>query len=524
VVAGQADEKEMGRAIASRFDRHYNRSVRFSSSGFHWKQIMRRTRIAQWFAGWMVLTGCTSIAQAAEEWIDLIRPTDPAQHAVQGEWTTTSDGLVTKAAAGSRLVLPIKPAGEYDFRVTFTRRTGVHSVGLFFVAGGRQAAFEVDAWGQHLAGIQDIKGQPITSNPSRVTNQTLENGRKYSAEVRVRRDRIEVFLDDKLLTTHRTDGSDLSLSNLWRLPDQQSLGLGAWESETIFHSVAIRRVSGEVALATTKTATRPMPTPGAKSAASPKTAGKSENSSSKPASKSATSSGRAPRVLLVIANQHFFYREYSEPKQELERAGITVEVAAGRKSACRPHQGTGEGADGGVVQPDLAIADADASRYDAILFSGGWGSSMYQFAFQGTYQNSAYNGERSVKEAVNKLINNFVQQDKYVCALCHGTTVLAWARVNGRSPLAGKQATGPVINGPAGNYPGYRGSSTPTSRWHAETNGARLVAPNSVGDPNTLVDDVVIDGKIMTGQDDPTAREMGRRLARALLPERSPAK
>ena len=479
---------------------------------------MRCFRIVLWMAMW----GATSAAQAVEEWIDLIRPTDAAKHAVQGEWTTTSDGLVTRAATGSRLVLPLKPVGEYDFRVSFTRRTGIHSVGLFFVAGGKQSAFEVDAWGQHLAGIQDIKGQAMTSNPTRVPNQTLENGRKYTAEVRVRRDKVEVFLDDKLLTTHVTDGSDLSLSNLWRLPDEKSLGLGAWESETIFHSVAVRRVSGEVALATTTP--RPLPAPGAKTSASPKTASKTDNSSSKTATKSATSSGSAPRVLLVIANQHFFYREYSEPKQELERAGITVEVAAGRKVTCRPHQGTGEGADGGAVEPDLAIADADASRYDAILFSGGWGSSMYQFAFQGTYQNTAYNGERSVKEAVNKLINSFIQQDKYVCALCHGTTVLAWARVNGRSPLAGKQATGPVLNGPQGNYPGYRGSATPPSRWHAEANGARMVAPNSVGDPNTLIDDVVIDGKIMTGQDDPTARKMGRQLARAVLAARQARK
>lgn len=485
---------------------------------------MRLTRIAPWLTGWLLIAGFHSIIQAAEEWIDLIRPTDPAKHAVQGEWTTTSDGLVTKAATGSRLVLPIKPAGEYDFRVAFTRRTGVHSVGLFFVAGGKQAAYEVDAWGQHVAGIQEIKGQPITSNPTRVANQTLENGRKYTAEVRVRRDKIESFLDDKLLTTHRTDGSDLSMPNVWRLPDQQSLGLGAWESETIFHSVAIRRISGEVAIATSPPVPRPLPPAGAKSSATSKSTGKPDNSSPKTTTKSVTASGRAPRVLLVIANQHFFYREYSEPKQELERAGCVVEVAAGRKAPCRPHQGTGEGADGGVVNPDLAIADADASRYDAILFSGGWGSSMYQFAFQGTYQNTAYNGERSVKEAVNKLITSFIQQDKYVCALCHGTTVLAWARVNGRSPLAGKQATGPVINGPAGNYPGYRGSGTPTSRWHAETNGARMVAPGSVGDPSTLVDDVVIDGKIMTGQDDPTAREMGRQLARALLSGQDSAK
>ena len=488
--------------------------------------MMSRARIALCVVGWLLLTGFAAIARAADEWIDLIRPTDLTKNAAQGEWTTTSDGLVTKAATGSRIVLPIKSTGEYDFRVAFTRKTGVHSVGLFFVAGGKQAAFEVDAWGQHLAGIQQINGQPITSNATRVNNQTLENGRKYIAEVRVRRDKIEAFLDDKLLTTHRTDGSDLSLPNVWKLPDAQSLGLGAWESETIFHSIAVRRVSGDVAVATKVTSTPPtppLPAPGSKSAPTTKNTTKPDKTTPKTTTKPATSSGRTPRVLLVIANEHFFYREYSDPKQELERAGIAVEVAAGRKASCRPHQGTGEGPDGGVVQPDLAIADADASRYDAILFSGGWGSSMYQFAFQGTYQNAAYNGDRSVKEAVNKLINSFIQQDKYVCALCHGTSVLAWARVNGRSPLSGKRATGPVIPGPPGNYPGHRGSP-PTSRWHAETNGAKMVAPNSVGDPKTLADDVVIDGKIMTGQDDPTAREMGRQLARVLLSERDAAK
>lgn len=52
----------------------------------------------------------------------------------------------------------------------------------------------------------------------------------------------------------------------------------------------------------------------------------------------------------------------------------------------------------------------------------------------------------------------------------------------------------------------------------------RMVAPNSVGDQSTLADDVVIDGKIMTGQDDPTAREMGRQLARALLSARQTTK
>jgi putative intracellular protease/amidase len=218
--------------------------------------------------------------------------------------------------------------------------------------------------------------------------------------------------------------------------------------------------------------------------------------------------------LIVIANDGFFYREYADPRQELERAGFTVEVAAARRAPCRPHANSGQGGSDGIVHPDLAIADADPKRYRAILFSGGWGSSMYQYAFQGSYNNSAYNGDRRTKEATNRLINAFVEQDKYVCALCHGVSVLAWSRVNGRSLLAGRRATGPTRQGPAGIYNGRQ--SQPSSRWGSEQNGAKMVAPNSVGNPGTAADDIVIDGKIMTGQDDISAREMGRQLAKQL--------
>ncbi len=95
----------------------------------------------------LLLASFAARIDAAEEWIDLLPATDPAKQRVEGAWTKSSEGLVTNAATVSRLVLPIKPAGEYDFKVAFTRRTSRHSVGLFFVAGGKQAAFEVDAWG-----------------------------------------------------------------------------------------------------------------------------------------------------------------------------------------------------------------------------------------------------------------------------------------------------------------------------------------------------------------------------------------
>jgi putative intracellular protease/amidase len=218
---------------------------------------------------------------------------------------------------------------------------------------------------------------------------------------------------------------------------------------------------------------------------------------------------------MVIANQDFFYREYAHPREELERAGIAVEVAAARKSACRPHGGSGQGGDGGIVQPDFALAQVDPDRYAAIVFPGGWGSSTYQFAFPGRYSNAGYNSDRRTKEAANRVINEFNSQEKIIGALCHGVSVLAWSRVNGQSLIRGKRVTAASRSAPAGTYPGgVRG--TPQSRWNAIQNGARVAAPGSIGNPRTAADDVVVDGRIITAEDDGSAREFGKELARML--------
>jgi putative intracellular protease/amidase len=381
-------------------------------------------------------------------------------------------------------------------RISFTRKTGQHSIGLVVVHGGRQVAFEVDAWGSHLAGFQDVDGRTIRENASRRENVALQNGKRYTLTVEVRKNQLRGLLDGKEVSKLASDGHDLSLSNFWTMPDRSRLGLIAWESNTDFHSVEIRSLSGEpmtVARAESSRPSAPMPTP--------------------PAGTSAPNL-KGQRVLIVIANYHFFYREYGDPRQELERAGATVTVAAGRKAACRPHEGSGQGSDGGVVQADVALSDVKAADYDAVLFSGGWGASAYQFAFNGRYNDPPYNGDRAVKTQVNRVINEFVKQDKYVCALCNGVSVLAWARVDGESPLKGKRVCAPVRQAAAGIYNGQQ--AQPSCRWHPETNGAVLSPAGAIGQPGTAADDVLVDDKIITGEDDISAREMGRRIVAVL--------
>ncbi|TWT81032.1 putative cysteine protease YraA [Planctomycetes bacterium CA13] len=452
--------------------------------------------------------GILLAADESSEWIDLSKRVDVSKNTVAGVWRKSSEGLTTDAARSSRLTLPYQPNEEYDFRVKFTRTSGVHSVALMFATGSGQATFEIDAWGQHLAGLQMVNRQTLQNNPTRSENHMLKNGRTYTAEVQVRKDRVRALLDGKLLSEYITDGFDLTIPDLWEMPNSRALGIGAYESATTFHAIEVRPVTNGMILQaevpSIPQSSRPM----------------------RPALETASTTrirpSRSPtphavdtvkRVLIVIANQDFFYREYHDPKRAFERAGIAVDVAAGRKQRCRPHGNSGQQGSGEVM-PDFAIADIDSSRYDAIMFSGGWGSSMYQYAFEGSYRNRSYNGDRNTKAAVNKLLGEFIEQDKYVGALCHGVSVLAWARVNGKSLLAGRRCVGSPRQSPAGVYNGQQGQ--PLSRWNAEVNGARLTPIRSIGDPSTSADDVLVEGKIITGEDDNSAKLFGETLAKLL--------
>lgn len=225
-------------------------------------------------------------------------------------------------------------------------------------------------------------------------------------------------------------------------------------------------------------------------------------------------------VLMVIADGHdFYYREYNETRIGIEQRGVAVEVAARTTNPSTPHLGTGQGPDGGIVTPDLRLDQVDSDDYSAIVFVGGWGSSMYQYAFQGDYQNDLYDGDLATKTVVNDLINQFAAQDKFVTAICHGVTVLAWARVDGVSPLAGKQVSVPFIGSPAVFYQGaWYGNYQLGQQPQAAANGAITnTVSGQYGLANTVTDDVVVDGRIITAENYDAALEFGRRIGLEVL-------
>ena len=163
-------------------------------------------------------------------------------------------------------------------------------------------------------------------------------------------------------------------------------------------------------------------------------------------------------------------------------------------------------------------AAAEYPDFSGGVFVGGWGASSYQHAFDGAYLEPAYHRDPTVTEDVNRLVGGLRAAGKPVGAIGHGVSVLAWARVDGVSPLQGRtvvtwSGTAPVEIG-ADGQPFQR-----LTREHVEANGAVVLPAGSVGDPTTSADDVVVDGRIITAEDYDSARAFGLVLARKVLAE-----
>ncbi len=118
---------------------------------------------------------------------------------------------------------------------------------------------------------------------------------------------------------------------------------------------------------------------------------------------------------------------------------------------------------------------------------------------------------------VNRLIGGFIAQKKPVAALSHGVTVLAWARVNGVSPLQGRTVAAWPGGSPAFEYEGqkYGGGAIPVY-WHVIRNNSSALTSASTGDPLSSADDVVVDGRIITAENYDSAALFTRTLARMI--------
>lgn len=165
------------------------------------------------------------------------------------------------------------------------------------------------------------------------------------------------------------------------------------------------------------------------------------------------------KILMVIAPQNFRDEEFLKPKAIFEAAGAQITVASKGVTDA-------QGMLGAKVKVDIDLIQTKAADYDAIVFVGGSGSSVYFNDL--TALNLA-------KEAVN--------QNKVVGAICIAPSILANAGL-----LEGRKATA---------FP-------------SEADNLKAKGANFISQP------VVEDGKIITASGPQVAEEFGQKLAEML--------
>ncbi len=168
------------------------------------------------------------------------------------------------------------------------------------------------------------------------------------------------------------------------------------------------------------------------------------------------------KILMVIAQENFRDEEYTDPRKIFEKSGYDVTVASNSTDTAR-------GAKGEKVKPDLAIADASANDYDSIVVVGGGGSVKFLWD--------------NVK--LRSLVKEASKNDKVVAAICLSPVVLAKAGL-----LKGKKTT--VFK-------------DPTAVKALKKNGAKYAD-----------EEVIREGKIITGRDPKAAKKFGEAVVEAL--------
>lgn len=189
--------------------------------------------------------------------INLLEKLDVESASVHGQWSLVDNALTVEPQNSARLMFAQKPPAAYNLDVAFTRTAGQHSVAIFIPTAQGQCSLDLDAWGQHLAGFQALDGRRLNQRQNQpnqdgdageqgpaIANLTLQNGTRYAVHIQVRPNFLKVFVNGKpFIHQPITADTQLTMLDLWQLPNKNAIGIGAYNARAIFHEVTLTPVN-----------------------------------------------------------------------------------------------------------------------------------------------------------------------------------------------------------------------------------------------------------------------------------------
>jgi hypothetical protein len=201
-------------------------------------------------------------AGEAEVWQNLIALIKPATHTIKGNWEVKDGELICKASPWALCEIPVDyQGGSYDLRVTVTRGEGEH-LALFFPFRKGDAAgdvvfdyFDNFSDGLKRAGLESLsrlkEGDP--GSIFRMKSEWIPKGKRSNVLLRVRDEGIVVSLNGEEVFRWKADWAQLHQFKGFEsaladgLNGRPVFGVGLFNCDATYHSIEMRKVTGEEA-------------------------------------------------------------------------------------------------------------------------------------------------------------------------------------------------------------------------------------------------------------------------------------
>ncbi len=153
-------------------------------------------------------------------------------------WRFDDGGLVSAKKEYSRVEVSGQLPEDYEVTASFTRVKGDDEVVLLLAYDGHPftVGFGGNGGSQHGFFCRE-KARGCVINA-----EAIKNERRYTVQVRVEKERLQVKLDEKEVFSapiKRGEKAGPEKDNFWRLSDKSSIGIGSNKSVTVFHKLMV---------------------------------------------------------------------------------------------------------------------------------------------------------------------------------------------------------------------------------------------------------------------------------------------
>ena len=219
-------------------------AIRLRAAAWYAKSADGLSGLAQVMARKRITEAGNSVAVAvapSPRTLNLLALVDVRRDTVVGGWKLERGVLKSDGGENARLMIPYVPPKEYDFLIEFTRISGRDQVFQIFPAGQSQLIWSMGSWGKQMRlsnrdGDLNSVDDPACTDP----------GKLFSSLVRVRTEKIEVFLNGKRVAVFSGDLGSSPLTGDASLPDPEALGIGSWYgAPAAFSKLVLVEVSGQ---------------------------------------------------------------------------------------------------------------------------------------------------------------------------------------------------------------------------------------------------------------------------------------